>query len=256
VFEEETMQCSGCIWVTGASSGIGRALCVRLSAEGQYVVGSSRDRQALFKLRAELGDRFLPLPVDITSLSDLNDAVAEIERLAGPINLAILNAGVYQPEGENGFDGEQAHQTINVNVLGTINCLTAILPTMRQRRSGRIALMASAAGYRGLPHAAGYGASRAAILSLAESLRFELEETGIAVQVITPGFVDTPLTAKNKFPMPFMITPDAAAHRILLGVRSDRFEITFPRRFTYVMKLLRLLPYGLYFPLIRRITGM
>lgn len=250
------IQNSGCIWVTGASSGIGRALCVRLATEGQQVAGSSRDREALFKLRTELGEHFFPLPVDITSLASLEDAVAELEKLAGPISLAILNAGIYQPQGEDGFDGDVAHQTIKVNVLGTINCLTALLPKMRQRRFGRIALMGSVAGYRGLPHAAAYGASRAAILSLAESLKFELERDGIAVQVITPGFVDTPLTAKNKFPMPFMITPDAAARRILLGVQSDSFEITFPRRFTYLMKILRLLPYGLYFPLIKRITGM
>ena len=255
VAECDRLQAKGGVWVTGASSGIGRALCTRLVAEGRWVAGSARSQDALCSLRDELGEHFYPIPVDITSMIDLNGAITKLERSVGPINLAVLNAAIYEPEGDDGFDGEAARQTIKVNVLGTVNCLAAVLPRMRHRGVGHIALMASAAGYRGLPHAAAYGASRAAVLSLAESLKFELQPAGITVQVITPGFVDTQLTAKNTFPMPFIITPDYAAQRIASGLRTDSFEITFPRRFTYMMKLLRLLPYRLYFPLVRRITG-
>ena len=255
VAECDRLQAKGGVWVTGASSGIGRALCTRLVAEGRWVAGSARSQDALCSLRDELGEHFYPIPVDITSMIDLNGAITKLERSVGPINLAVLNAAIYEPEGDDGFNGEAARQTIKVNVLGTVNCLAAVLPRMRHRGVGHIALMASAAGYRGLPHAAAYGASRAAVLSLAESLKFELQPAGITVQVITPGFVDTQLTAKNTFPMPFIITPDYAAQRIASGLRTDSFEITFPRRFTYMMKLLRLLPYRLYFPLVRRITG-
>ena len=255
VAEWDRLQAKGGVWVTGASSGIGRALCTRLVAEGRWVAGSARSQDALCSLRDELGEHFYPIPVDITSMIDLNGAITKLERSVGPINLAVLNAAIYEPEGDDGFDGEAARETIKVNVLGTVNCLAAVLPRMRHRGVGHIALMASAAGYRGLPHAAAYGASRAAVLSLAESLKFELQPAGITVQVITPGFVDTQLTAKNTFPMPFIITPDYAAQRIASGLRTDSFEITFPRRFTYMMKLLRLLPYRLYFPLVRRITG-
>ena len=247
---------SGCAWVTGASSGIGRALCARLITKGWHVAGSARDNGALVTLRSELGDRFHPFPLDITELAGVRSVVIDIEQKLGPIELAILNAGVYQLEGDGGFDGNSARCTFAVNVMGTVNCLDVLVHLMKSRSHGQIALMSSVAGYRGLPRATAYNASRSAILSLAESLKFELDRHGVNVQVITPGFVDTPMTKKNQFPMPFLVSADTAARCIVAGLNSNRFEISFPRRMTYLMKILRLLPYSLYFPLIRRITGI
>ena len=139
-------------------------------------------------------------------------------------------------------------RVVGVNLLGTGNCLEPLLKVMVQRRRGRIAIMASVAGYRGLPNAAYYGASKAALINLAEALKLDLDPYGVAVQLIDPGFVETPMTARNPFPMPFLMPVEQAAERIARGLASGRFEITFPRRFTWQLKLLRCLPYSVYFP--------
>ena len=159
-------------------------------------------------------------------------------------------AGFYHPE-TNGLDNIVSKKTISINVVGTINCLTAILPRFEKRGKGHIALMSSSAGYRGLPRAYSYTSSRAAIINLAESLRIDLRSKGIKVQLITPGFVDTGLTQKNNFHMPFMVSTAVAARRIIKGLSKSNFEITFPRRLTYILKFLRIMPYPIYYALIR-----
>jgi len=141
-----------------------------------------------------------------------------------------------------------------LNFMGTVHGLDALLPRMIARGRGRIAVVSSSAGFCGLPRAAGYGATKAALITLCESLKFDLDPLGVAIQVVTPGFVRTPLTDLNDFPMPFIIDADAAADRLVAGLYQDVFEITFPRRFTGLIKLLRWLPYCLYFPLVRAIT--
>lgn len=152
------------------------------------------------------------------------------------------------------FDSKAAKEMFETNVLGTINSLGVVLNSMIERERGQIAIMSSLAGYRGLPNSAGYCASRAATLSLAESLRESCHGKGVKVQVITPGFVRTPMTAKNTFPMPFLIDPEIAAEKIMRGLNRGCFEITFPLRLSILMKILRLLPYPAYFSLIRRIA--
>ena len=139
-----------------------------------------------------------------------------------------------------------------VNVMGTAACLEALMPRMMARRQGRIAVVASVAGYRGLPTSAYYGATKAALINLTESLKFDLDQAGVTIQLIDPGFVKTPLTDRNDFPMPFLISAELAADRIARGLRSRQFEIAFPRVFVAIMKLLRCLPYALYFPLVGR----
>lgn len=246
------------VWITGASSGIGRALALRLAREGSTVFASARSAEGLVELEAEAATRgvpgrILPLPVDVTD-RDAVAAAVEAARADAPIDLAVLNAGTYLPVDIKRFDAGRFETQVAVNLVGTANCLQALLPDMIARRTGRVALVASVAGYRGLPTGAAYGASKAALINLAESLRLELHGSGVSVQLVNPGFVRTPLTDRNDFRMPFLMPVDKAAERMARGFRTDRFEITFPKRFTWQLKLLRLLPYALYFPLVRWAT--
>jgi NAD(P)-dependent dehydrogenase (short-subunit alcohol dehydrogenase family) len=180
--------------------------------------------------------------------------VAAVDRQLGPIGQAVLNAGTHLPVTAAAFSADPFRQLIETNLMGAVHGLAALVPRFVARRAGRIAVVASLAGYRGLPSAAAYGASKAALIALCEALRPDLERHGVVLQVINPGFVRTPLTDRNDFPMPFLIEADAAARRIVAGLRGDRFEIAFPRRFALLLKLLRCLPYPLYFAATRRLV--
>lgn len=245
------------VWLTGASSGIGAATAQALARAGARVAVSARSAASLQTLTAGLpGEGHLALPLDI---ADPVGAPTTVQRLIdewGGVDLAILAAGTYQPMREFDIDLAAAHAMIDTNLVGTLNCVAAIVPPMLRAGSGRIAIVASVAGYRGLPKATIYGPTKAALINLAESLRLDLAPRGIVVQVVNPGFVRTPLTDRNDFKMPALIEPEQAAQAILRGLVSSRFEIHFPKRFTRVLKLLRLLPYPLYFRLIRRATGL
>ena len=162
---------------------------------------------------------------------------------------------IYEGVRDGILDGDTANEILSVNVGGVVNCIAAIADRMVIREHGHIAVMSSLAGYRGLPGAPAYCASRSAVLSLAESLKFDFDQLGVKIQVITPGFVKTDMTAKNKFSMPFLVTPEFAAKRIVRGLQKSHFEITFPRRFSYLLKLMRVLPYRIYFPLLRKLTA-
>ena len=164
----------------------------------------------------------------------------------------VLNAGTHRPMSASAFRAADVEALLRLNVLGVAYCLEALLPVMIARGQGHLALVASLAGYAGLPTAAGYGASKAALINMAEALKPELDTLGIKIQVVNPGFVETPLTDKNEFPMPFLIPANTAAEAFFRGLSSGRFEIIFPRRFAYLMKLLRILPYGPFFALTRR----
>ena len=243
-------------WVTGASSGIGEALSLGLARAGWTVAASARRGEHLAALaaRSEAAGRIHPLPVDVTDELAVRSAVATIEGRLGPIDAAVFNAGDYTPMPARGFDTALCRHLMEVNYLGVVHGIGAVLPRQLERRAGRILINASVAGYRGLPGAAPYGASKAALINLAESLRAELHGSGVTIRVINPGFVRTPLTAKNDFAMPALLDPQSAADEILRAFDGDGFEITFPKRFTYVMKLLRCLPYRWYFPLLRART--
>jgi len=244
-------------WVTGASSGIGEALALGLARAGWTVAASARRGEHLAALaaRSEAAGRIHPLPVDVTDEPAVRSAVATIEERLGPIDAAVFNAGDYTPMPAREFDTALCRHLMEVNYLGVVHGIGAVLPRQLERRAGRILINASVAGYRGLPGAAPYGASKAALINLAESLRAELHGSGVTIRVINPGFVRTPLTVKNDFAMPALLDPQAAADEILRAFDGDGFEITFPKRFTYVMKLLRCLPYRWYFPLLRAMTG-
>ncbi len=245
-------------WITGASAGIGRAVAERLAHEGWIVAATARGAEPLEALANKVtggSGCIVAMPGDVTDAEDMDALVTRIEDTLGPIQLAILNAGIYLPVSAVPFDRAAFEKSFAVNIGGAINGLAPLIDRMVARQAGRIYLMASVAGYSGLPTSAAYGATKAGLINMAESLKFDLDPQGVSVGVINPGFVRTPATDKNPFPMPFLMEVDAAAERIVEGIKAERFEITFPRRFTYMLKLLRLLPYWLYFPLIKRGTG-
>lgn len=245
-------------WITGASTGIGRAVALELARHGTVVAASARNVENLNSLSAEAtaaGGKVVVFPLDATDRAAVARAATAIGNAIGPLDLVIANAGIGNPMRGTEPDSERFRGVFEVNVMGVMHVLEATVPAMVARGRGRIAVVASVAGYRGLPSAGPYCASKAALIALCESLRFELEPAGVAIQVVNPGFVRTPLTAKNAFTMPFLLEPDDAARQFYAGLRSMRFEVTFPKRFTWLVKGLRLLPYPLYFAAMRRMMG-
>lgn len=242
-------------WVTGASSGIGEALALRLARDGRQVAASARNGDALDALATRGGGRIAAFPLDVTDPAACARRVDEIEAAHGEIALAVLNAGTHRTMSAEDFSVETARLLIEINLMGVINCLAPLLARMRTRGRGHIAVVASVAGYGGLPTAAAYGATKAALINMTEALKLDCDRLGIKLQLVNPGFVKTPLTDRNEFPMPFLMPVDAAVDALVGGLASDRFEIVFPRRFAILLKALNTLPYGLYFRIVRRMTG-
>lgn len=241
------------VWITGASAGIGEALALRMAKGGDKVIASARSVDKLQAL-ANSHPNISIQPLDITDHAAVINAAKTIENDHGTIDLAIFNAGTHKPIDAVDFTSEGLHKLIQINLFGTANCLEAVMAPMIKKGRGHIAVVASVAGYRGLPTAAYYGASKGATINMVEALRFDLQKAGVKLQLINPGFVETPLTDKNEFDMPFLITAEKAAEYISNGLGRSSFEIAFPRRFAFIMKILRLLPYRLYFPLVGRGT--
>lgn len=242
------------VWLIGASTGIGRALAERLHALGATVIVSARKAEALEDfVRQHAGS--LALPLDVGDAQAVR-AAAQAARADGPLDLVCYCAGHYQPMRATTIDLPELLRHHEVNTVGALRVLHAVTPAMLARGQGHLSLISSVAGYRGLPQSLAYGPTKAALINLAETLYLDLQPHGLGVSVITPGFVDTPLTAHNDFAMPALITPEQAAQAIVRGWTRGEFEIHFPKRFTRVMKLLRLLPYRLYFAAVRRITGL
>ena len=239
-------------WVTGASTGIGAELVRRLAAKGVSVSASARSREKLETL-GESAPTIAPCPVDVTRAEDMLRLVSQAETERGPIDLAILNAGVWMPSAGQTYEASAAKASMDVNYLGVANALSAVLPGMRARGSGHIVIVGSVAGYQGLPNASYYAPTKAAVISLAECLRSEMDRKGIKIQVVNPGFVKTPMTDVNTFPMPFLMSVDDAAVKIMEGMRSSRFEIAFPWQLAALLKIFRILPYGLYFAVASRL---
>ena len=250
-----TIDHPGIAWVTGASSGIGRALALELAGRGWTVIASARNEDALTSLTADAeGGTIVPLPLDITDRAAVEMAVRTVVTDHGLIDLAILNAGTHIPTPAEDFRSEIVATLVETNLIGTVNCLAALLPSFLARRGGEIAVVASQTGYRGLPTAAAYGATKAALINMCESLRPELELHDVSLRLINPGFIDTPLTRQNPFEMPFLITAEASAKQIVRGLGTRRFEITTAKRMAFAMKLLRLMPNWLFLVVARRIT--
>lgn len=249
-----------CVWITGASSGIGRAAALEFARRGETVAASARGADALGALADAargLPGKIIPFACDVTDRAMVFATVAQIEDAVGPIETAILNAGTHIPlSPQAGFDLAGFDKLVTLNLTGTANCVAAVLERQLQRPSGQLAIVSSVAGYFGLKTASAYGATKAALINMAEALRFDLKGTGIDVRLVNPGFVETPLTDKNPFPMPMIIPAEQAARDLWKGLRqSQAFEITFPKSFARMMKFIRLLPYRLFFPLVGRITN-
>lgn len=243
-------------WITGAGKGIGRALAKRMSEEGWIVAASARTKEDLTSLQDEsVPGRMHAFPLDITDATATKNTIREIEHELGPLGLVILNAGTYIPMSASTFDLEKFRQLIETNLMGTANGLAHIMPEFIVRKAGHIAVVGSLAGYRGLPTSAAYGATKAGLINMCEALRPELEYHGVRLTLINPGFVETPLTEKNDFSMPFLIPVDQAAENIMRGLNRSAFEISFPSRFAFLMKVLRVLPNWLFFKLTRRMMS-
>ena len=184
------------------------------------------------------------------------EVAAKIVLCAGPLDLVLYCAGYYKEMRATQFDLASMLQHNQVNYVGALYVLSAVLPHFLARKAGHISLVSSVAGFRGLPQGLAYGPTKAALINLAETLYVDLQDSDIGVSLICPGFVETPLTAQNKFSMPGLIKPEQAADEILRGWAKGQFEIHFPKRFTLLMKALALLPAVLYFPVIRKLTGL
>ena len=242
------------VWLVGASTGIGRALAGRLHALGATVIVSARKAEAL-QAFVQQHPGSTALPLDVTDGQAVL-AAALAAQADGPLDLVCYCAGHYQAMRATAIDLPELLRHHEVNTVGALHVLAAITPEMLARRHGHISLVSSVAGFRGLPQSLAYGPTKAALINLAETLYLDLQPLGLGVSVINPGFVDTPLTAHNDFHMPALMSPDAAAQAIVQGWSKGVFDIHFPKRFTRALKLLRLLPYRLYFAAVRRITGL
>ena len=242
------------VWLVGASSGIGQALAQALHARGAHVIVSARSASTL-QAFADTHTGSTALPLDV---SDPAAVLAACEQVTagGPIDLMCYCAGHYHAMRATEVDTADLLHHQAVNVTGALYLLEPLIRTMRHQGHGHLSFISSVAGFRGLPKSLAYGPTKAALINLAETLYLDLQPHGLGVSVINPGFVATPLTAQNDFHMPALIQPEEAAEAIVRGWARGQFDIHFPKRFTRLLKLLRCLPYPLYFAAIRRITGL
>jgi short-subunit dehydrogenase len=246
------------VWITGASSGLGRALALEMASRGYPLVLTARGRNDLETLKGEIENRHTGIDVhvaegDVTDAERMAQIVQSMEDEGG-IALGVLNAGIYIPIDGTRPDLAAMHMTVDINLKGTMNCVVPLIEAMKPRRAGQISLVASVAGYSGLPMSTAYGATKAGLINFAEALRFDTDRMGISLQIVNPGFVETPATDENPFEMPFLLKVDDAAKRMADGLENGSFEITFPKRFTFMLKFLRLLPHSLYHWLVARGT--
>jgi NAD(P)-dependent dehydrogenase (short-subunit alcohol dehydrogenase family) len=247
------------VWLVGASSGIGRATASALHAQGARVVVSARQATALAGFVADHPGA-LALPLDVTDAAAVRRAAATAAASPqGPhgLDCVVYCAGHYTAQRAPTMDLADMVRHLDVNYLGALHVLDAVLPLLLAQpahRRGHISLVGSVAGYRGLPNSLAYGPTKAALINLAETLYIDLHAHGVGVSIVNPGFVDTPLTTQNRFKMPALITPGQAAQAMLRGWADGAFEIHYPRRFTWAMKLLQVLPYPVFFAAMRRLS--
>jgi len=240
------------IFVTGASSGIGRALSIKFANNGWKVLASARRLDLLKKLTKESENlnAITPIKMDISNKKTVSSQINKTIKKYGIPDIVLLNAGTNNPNSKYIFSIEETEQIFKINFFGTLNCLHALLPFLKKKNNSQVIFMSSVAGYRGLPYAAAYCSSKSAITTFAESIYNQCKNLGIAIRVINPGFVKTPLTDKNKFKMPMIIPVEKAADIMYKKiVFSKKFEINCPWLFCFIMKILRVLPNSLYFSL-------
>jgi short-subunit dehydrogenase len=239
------------VWVTGASTGIGAEVAKQLAGQGVVVATSARKADVL-EQSALLQPNLKPYALDVTDEAAVAACFQKIERELGQVDLVIACAGTYEPVTLDKFTTQPFRRTYEVNYLGVVNVLAAVMPAFRARKRGHLSWIASVAGYRGLPKAAAYGPTKAALINLAESLKPELELDGVQVSVINPGFVKTPLIGQNDFEMPYLMEVEDAGRATIAGLAAGKFEVAYPKPFVRILKFARILPYWAYFKMIRK----
>ena len=240
------------IWITGASSGIGKALAIKFAKEGWKVAISARRENLLNEIAKTYNDIF-PYPLDVTDSKKCELVFNSIKEKFKNVDISVFSTGIHDPKSEKSLDLNKVRQIMEVNFFGTINSVNAVYKYYKERKSGQISIVSSVAGYRGLPAGGAYCASKSALTSFTESLNFDMKRKNVRVSLISPGFIKTPMTDQNDFPMTMIKTPEFAAEEIYNGlVKKNAFEIHFPKSFTFIMKILQILPNWAYFKLVEK----
>ena len=234
------------IWITGASSGIGKALTIKFAKEGWQVAASAR-RENLLKELNNINQNIFSFPLDVTDSSNTKKVFDTILNEFKSIDICVFCTGIHDPKSEKKLNLEKIRKIMEVNFFGIINSINAVYDYFREKKSGHISMISSVAGYRGLPAAGAYCASKSALSSFAESLYFDMKRFNVRVSLINPGFIKTPMTDQNDFKMPMIKSPEFAANQIYIGLTKKKsFEIHFPKSFTYMMKFIKILPNWIY----------
>ena len=242
------------IWITGGSTGIGKALAIKFANEGWNVAISARREQLLEEISNKY-ENISSFPLDVTNKSNCKEVFNQIINKFQNIDICFFSTGTWDPKKEKDIDVEQIENVFKVNFFGTLNSIKAVEEYFKNKKSGTITIVSSIAGYRGLPNSTGYGPSKSALNNLAESLYFDFGRSNVRVFLVSPGFIKTPMTDKNDFKMPFLKTPEYAAEKIYDGlVNKNSFEIHFPKSLTMILKILSFLPNKIYFGLIGKLT--
>tara|TARA_X000000368_G_scaffold374290_1_gene325850 strand:- start:72 stop:824 length:753 start_codon:yes stop_codon:yes gene_type:complete len=242
------------IWITGASSGIGKSLALKFAKEGWQVAASAR-REDLLNQLSESNKNITSFPLDVTDTERCKEIFEKIKNKYQNLDICFFSTGTWDPKKEKEINIDQMKNVMDINFFGTLNCIKAVEKYFKDKKNGHLSIVSSIAGYRGLPNSTGYGASKAALNNLTESLYFDFGRYGVRVSLISPGFIKTPMTDKNDFKMPFLKTPEFAADKIYNGlVNGSSFEIDFPKELTLILKILKILPDKIYFKLIKKLT--
>ena len=240
------------IWITGASSGIGKALAIKFGENGWVVAASARRENLLNELK-NINQNIFSFPLDVTKIDKCKITAQNILDQLGKIDICVFGTGMHDPKSEKKFNLDSIRKIMEVNYFGTMNSINAIYEYFSEKKNGQISIISSVAGYRGLPAAGAYCASKSALTSFAESLNFDMKTKNVRVSLISPGFIKTPMTDQNEFPMPMIKSPEFAANEIYKGLTKNKgFEIHFPKTFTYFLKFLQMLPSSLYFKLVAK----
>ena len=240
------------IWITGASSGIGKAVATKFAKNGWIVAASARRENLLNELK-EINENIYPFPLDVTDIDKCKLVASSIINQFKNIDICLFGTGMHDPKSEKKFNLEKIREIMEVNYFGTMNSINSIYDYFSEKKNGQISIISSVAGYRGLPAAGAYCASKAALTSFAESLNFDMQMKNVRVSLVSPGFIKTPMTDQNEFPMPMIKTPEFAANEIYKGLTVKKsFEIHFPKAFTYFLKFLQILPSSIYFKLVSK----
>ena len=240
------------IWLTGASSGLGKALAIKFANEGWIVAASARRENLLADVK-KINENIYSFPLDVTNIDQCKNGFKNIIQKFKSVEISVFGTGIHDPKSEKEFNLEKIRKIMEVNYFGTMNSIHSVYDYYNNKKDGQISIISSVAGYRGLPAAGAYCASKSALTSFTESLHFEMKRKNVRVSLVSPGFIKTPMTDQNDFPMPMIKSAEFAAEQIFLGlIKKKGFEIHFPKIFTFMMKILSMLPSNIYFKIVEK----